>query len=146
MTSPEIQEPVRDRSAIIVGMQSVLKPGHFHFYTTKDQNVAAALAGTALGLYREAEGVSLILSEAEATANGFDLSQPMRCITLSVHSALDGVGLTAAVSAALAAVDCPCNMVAAFHHGHAFVPASRAKEALAVLTARTAAGEAEASQ
>jgi hypothetical protein len=46
----------------------------------------------------------------------------MACLTLRVHSALDGVGLTAAVASALAEIGIPCNMVAAFHHDHAFVP------------------------
>jgi hypothetical protein len=53
-----------------------------------------------------------------------------------VHSALDGTGLTAAVSAALAAAGIPCNMVAAFHHDHVFVPAAMAARALAVLQQR----------
>ena len=60
---------------------------------------------------------------------------PMRRITLSVHSALDGVGLTAAVAGALAEAGIACNMVAAFHHDHAFVPADDAEPALAVLRA-----------
>ena len=46
----------------------------------------------------------------------------MARITLTGHSALDGVGLTAAVASALADAEIPCNMVAAFHHDHAFVP------------------------
>ncbi|QOF70735.1 ACT domain-containing protein [Aminobacter sp. SR38] len=57
----------------------------------------------------------------------------MRRITLNVYSALDGVGLTAAVATALARHAIPCNMVAAYHHDHAFVPAARAEAALASL-------------
>ena len=59
----------------------------------------------------------------------------MRRIVLTVHSALDGVGLTAAVASALAAEQIPCNVVAAFHHDHVFVPADMAKRALAILEA-----------
>jgi hypothetical protein len=59
----------------------------------------------------------------------------MACLTLTVHSALDGVGLTAAVASALADEGIPCNMVAAFHHDHVFVPEERAEEALAILRA-----------
>ncbi len=54
-------------------------------------------------------------------------------ITLQVHSALEGVGLTAAVSGGLAAVGIACNVVAGFHHDHLFVPWERRDEALAVL-------------
>jgi hypothetical protein len=48
------------------------------------------------------------------------------------------VGLTAAVAGALADLGIPCNMVAAYHHDHAFVPeadADRAMEALRGLSA-----------
>jgi uncharacterized protein len=50
-----------------------------------------------------------------------------------VHSALDAVGLTAAVSRALAAAGLSCNVLAGLHHDHLLVPAGRADEALAVL-------------
>jgi hypothetical protein len=62
---------------------------------------------------------------------------------LTVHSALDGVGLTAAVASALADAGIPCNMVAAFHHDHAFVPLDDAPRALAILQ-DLAASEADA--
>ena len=64
---------------------------------------------------------------------GLPTDMAMARITLSVHSALDGVGLTAAVAAALAEAGIPCNMVAAFHHDHAFVPLADAPRALAIL-------------
>jgi hypothetical protein len=80
----------------------------------------------------------VILPLAEARALGLPTDLPMACITLTVQSALDGVGLTAAVSGALAEAGIPCNMVAAFHHDHVFVPEDRAGEALAILTALAA--------
>ena len=57
----------------------------------------------------------------------------MRCITLNVFSSLEGVGLTAAVSAALGDNGIACNMVAAFHHDHVFVPSKMGDQALEVL-------------
>jgi hypothetical protein len=50
-----------------------------------------------------------------------------------VHSALGGVGLTAAVAAALARQGIACNVVAGFHHDHLFVPWQRAEDALEAL-------------
>ena len=100
-----------------------------------DVRLAARAQFAALGLFREAEGVSLILPRASAEALGFPVALPMRRIVLTVHSALDGVGLTAAVAAALAAEEIPCNVVAAFHHDHVFVPAAMADRALTVLEA-----------
>ncbi len=79
--------------------------------------------------------MSLILEREEARRLGYEDDLPMRCLTLEVHSALDGVGLTAAVAAALADEGIACNIVAAFHHDHVFVPAARAAEALRCLRA-----------
>jgi hypothetical protein len=59
----------------------------------------------------------------------------MRMITLTVHSSLAAVGLTAAFSARLAREGIGANVVAAFHHDHIFVPAADAERALAALKA-----------
>ena len=52
---------------------------------------------------------------------------------LTVHSALDAVGLTAAISGRLARQGISANVVAAYFHDHVFVPAARAEEALEAL-------------
>ena len=57
----------------------------------------------------------------------------MRRITLRVFSALDGVGLTAAVANALATRGIACNVVTAYRHDHIFVPSDRAQEAIEAL-------------
>lgn len=116
---------------MIRGMAPVLDPSRWYFCTVADP--AQAAHTTPLATFREDEGLSLILSEAEARALGLATDLPMARITLTVHSALDGVGLTAAVASALANADIPCNMVAAFHHDHAFVPLDDAPRALAIL-------------
>lgn len=112
-----------------------LESGEFVFCTTSDATLAANAKSAALGLFHEAEGVSLILPAAAAAALGFPVALPMRRIVLTVHSALDGIGLTATVACALAAEGIPCNVVAAFHHDHVFVPADMAERALAILNA-----------
>jgi len=50
-----------------------------------------------------------------------------------VHSALDAVGLTAAVAGQLAAAGISCNVIAARYHDHLLVPHVRAHEALGLL-------------
>ena len=133
--------PVRDRGAMIRGMAPVLDPETWHFVTVTDVSV---IAGTSpLATFVEEEGLSLILSDADAEAAGLPMDMPMARITFTVHSALDGVGLTAAVATALADAGIPCNMVAAFHHDHAFVPLADAPRALAILTALAEAEGAE---
>ena len=93
---------MRDTAAMIAGMAPVADGVTWHFCTTADAELAARARPTALASFAEAEGMSLVLSEKEAVALGFDTDLPMARITLTVQSALDGVGLTAAVATALA--------------------------------------------
>ena len=59
-------------------------------------------------------------------------------ITLEVRSALDAVGLTAAVSRALADAAISANVVAGVHHDHVFVPHDETDAAVGVLSALAA--------
>ncbi len=52
---------------------------------------------------------------------------------MRVHSALDAIGMTAAISAALTEAAISCNVLAGYHHDHLLVPADRAADAIAVL-------------
>lgn len=132
-------DPVRSAKGMLAGMSPDLIDGDFIFCTTSDAGLAARAMPVAICSFREAEGTSLILPLADAQALCFDCTAPMRQITLSVYSALDGVGLTAAVASVLAEQGIPCNMVAAFHHDHVFVPSKMAEAALGHLRALQAA-------
>ncbi|MGR3323386.1 MAG: ACT domain-containing protein [Pseudooceanicola sp.] len=133
----DIVETVSGARAMIAGMEPELAPGVFHFCACPEAD-RDMLLPRALASFAEPEGLSLILSSGEARAAGLPLDLPMRRITLRVHSALDGVGLTAAVSGALAGAGIPCNMVAALRHDHVFVPEADAERALAILAALSA--------
>jgi hypothetical protein len=87
----------------------------------------------AVGVFREAEGVSVIVEET--AAQELRLAPLFRAawITLTVHSDMHAVGLTAAVSRVLAEAGISCNVVAAVHHDHLFVPAEQGAAALALL-------------
>lgn len=132
MSGPEI---IRDGRAMVAGMTPVLDGETYAFCSASDSALVAEALPLATGMFREAEGISLILTTGDAGRLGFAVDQPMARITLNVYSALDGVGLTAAVASALADAGIACNMVAAFHHDHAFVPLAHAEEALAILEA-----------
>lgn len=112
---------------MIRGMAPRMVPGHFAFRTASGPAEMKNWLAEARGVFIEDEGVSIILPA------GPDDPGAMRQITLDVHSALDGVGLTAAVATALSIKGIPCNMVAAHHHDHVFVPAAQADAALRVL-------------
>ena len=123
---------VRDPQAMIAQMSPLLDEVRWCFVTVSDPGQAIELMPRALATFREEEGLSLIVP-ADA-AHDAEFAAPLyRRIILQVHSALDGVGLTAAVSSALADAGIACNVVAAFHHDHIFVPDEDAGQALAIL-------------
>ena len=123
-------EVVRGAREMVAGMTPSLMRGQYVFCAAGDRDWAAL---DPLAMFREAEGVSLVLERSAAEAAGFPVAAPMAMITLDVYSALDGVGLTAAVATALAEAGIACNVVAALNHDHVFVPVERAKEAVSLL-------------
>lgn len=86
-----------------------------------------------LATFREREGLSIILNQSVADRYHLSYSFKAAWITLNIHSALEAVGLTAAVATSLADHDISCNVVAAYYHDHLFVPWSQAEEAMNVL-------------
>lgn len=86
----------------------------------------------------EDEGITVVVDETRlgaAVALRCTPEDPPRLsrITLRVHSSLLAVGLTAAVSDALASEGISCNVLAGFHHDHLLVPTDRGHDALEVL-------------
>ncbi len=120
---------------MISGMTPHLQSDVYVFVTKPYPCNTARYLEQALCIFEEDEGVSMIMSVANAESHGFATDHRMRCISLKVFSSLEGVGLTAAVSGALAAEAIACNVVAAFHHDHLFVPEGRAQDAMAILKA-----------
>ena len=81
----------------------------------------------------ENEGTTLVIPQAEADALGLGYDYVAGWITLEVYSALHAIGLTAAVSGALADAGISCNVLAGFHHDHLLVPEDDLDSALEVL-------------
>jgi hypothetical protein len=117
---------------LLAGMEPELHEGEFVFCTFPAWRIADLAGLDPIGTFREAEGLTLILPRETAERNGL-AGPPMRMITLTVHSSLEAVGLTAAFSTRLAREGIGANVVAAFHHDHIFVPAADAERALTAL-------------
>lgn len=83
--------------------------------------------------FREKEAITLILKKKIADQLKLEYSVVMSWITLSVHSSLEAVGLTAAFSKALSEKGISCNVVAAFYHDHIFVNKSDIDKAMGIL-------------
>jgi hypothetical protein len=86
-----------------------------------------------LASYREAEGLTLLITRRQADKHGIHYASIFKGITLTVHSGLDAVGLTAAVATTLAERGISANVIAAYYHDHIFVQHDRANDALDAL-------------
>lgn len=84
--------------------------------------------------FREDEGCTVILKKELADQLNLEYSVVMSWITLTVHSSLEAVGLTAAFSKALSENGISCNVVAAYFHDHIFVHKDYTEKAMEVLT------------
>lgn len=82
---------------------------------------------------REDEGLTLVVTRAEADRLGLRYGYVAARITLRVNSALADVGLTALVSRVLAEAGISCNVIAALAHDHLFVEWDQGARALALL-------------
>lgn len=86
-----------------------------------------------IAIFVESEGLTLILEKSTAEKADLKFEGSFRQITLTVHSSLEAVGLTAAVSTKLASKGISANVIAAYYHDHIFVQSSKADAALSAL-------------
>ena len=86
-----------------------------------------------ISMFKEGEGITIILSKKMADQLNLTYSFVSAWITLSVHSSLESIGLTAVFSNALTAAGISCNVVAAYFHDHIFVDIKDAQKTMEVL-------------
>jgi uncharacterized protein len=84
-------------------------------------------------IFRESEGTTIIIKKELADKLNLHYEFVSAWITLTVHSSLSAVGLTAVFSKALAEKEISCNVVAAFYHDHIFVDKNDVEEAMITL-------------
>ncbi len=112
-------------------MKPKLNVGEYVFCTAKDL-VSLDFKDTLL-TFKEDESITVIVKKEVADRLKFDYSFVASWVTLTVHSSLQAVGLTAAFSKALADGGISCNVVAAFYHDHIFVDRKDAEKAMIIL-------------
>ncbi len=109
------------------------RPGVFAYIAVEVPT--PGLMAAAHAVVKEGRLTSIVLPIEAAERAGQATTVQFAWLTLTVQSSLDAVGLTAAVSTQLAAIDIPCNVLAGYHHDHLLVPVDRADDAIAALTA-----------
>ena len=123
-----------DLDKLLAQLQPVLLEGDYVFCSIPGIRYGARQELNPLAVYQEPEGLSLLLHKETADRAGLAYNLVFKGITLSVHSSLDAVGLTAAVTNKLANFGISANVIAAHYHDHVFVPADKADVAFAILT------------
>ena len=120
----------KDLRTLLAAMHPVRRDGEYVYVLWPH---GMELAGGIAAAVREAEGLTVVMPRAEADGLGLSYDFVGAWVTLQVHSSLEAVGLTAAVSAALTAAGISCNVLAGLHHDHLLVPVAGAERALEVL-------------
>ena len=119
---------------LLRNMEPELHDGVFVFGSIPaDKEIPAALRPVCL--FREREGITLVVRREEAEGAGLSYQFASRLITLTVHSSLEAVGFLAEITGRLAEAGISVNAVSAYYHDHLFVPDHRADEALQLLQA-----------
>lgn len=124
---------ITDLKKLLTHMQPVLNEGRYAFVVlAEDVAIDPALL---VATIREPEGLSAIVPEQLALELELPIVFTAAWISLTVHSDLAAVGLTAAFANALADRGISCNVVAGVHHDHLFVPVDDARDAMDALRA-----------
>lgn len=86
-----------------------------------------------LFVFREEEGVTIIIEKWQADSESLDYDDVWSWIALTVHSSLSAVGFLAAITAKLSENAISVNVASAYFHDHLFVPQEKASLAMQVL-------------
>ena len=114
-----------DLNRMLRTLEPILDPRRFSFTTDPNMTMAEAAHLSPIGMFQEAEGLTVIVEGGDGPH--------FSMISLSVHSSLEAVGLTAALSRALGDAGISANVVAAYFHDHVFVQESEGERAVSVL-------------
>jgi uncharacterized protein len=116
---------------LLKSMSPKLNDGDYVFCTV--DNLDDININDVLFIFREDEGITIIVKKEIADKHGLDYTIVAAWITLTVHSSLAAVGLTSAFSKALSDHNISCNVVAAYYHDHIFVDRKDVARAMEVL-------------
>ncbi|WP_139958843.1 ACT domain-containing protein [Flavicella sediminum] len=112
-----------------------MKPKHNagEFVFCKTENLEQLNLSQIIMTFKEEESMTLITEKKVADKLNLDYSFVTSWITLTVHSSLEAVGLTAAFSKALSENGISCNVVAAYYHDHIFVAKKDTQKTMEIL-------------
>ena len=121
----------KDLDKLLRTMKPLHTIGDYVFCTVND--VTKMELDDIVLLFKEQEATTVIVKKELADRLGLEYSFVSSWITLTVHSSLEAVGLTAAFSKALSDEGISCNVVAAFYHDHIFVDKKDTDKSMEIL-------------
>lgn len=122
-----------DLAILLSSMEPKLAEQAYAFVSIKDAKYGDHTDLSPIAAFQEEEGLTLVIPEESANQANLHYSSLFQCISLTIHSSLDAVGLTAAFAEKLASKGISANVIAGFYHDHIFVPKPQAQLALAAL-------------
>jgi len=123
-----------DSKVLLKEMKPILDGTDYVFCTKKCFKIDKEIISLRpIATFLEEEGMTVVLSKKNADIHQLSYDTVLNKITLEVHSSLEAVGLTAAISTALASESISANVIAGFYHDHIFVPKDKANLALKTL-------------
>ena len=123
----------QDLKKLVASMSPVLMSGEYVFCTFKDAQYGDYQELEPVVTVQESEGLTLVVPKNRADDHNLSYESVFKGITLSVHSSLDAVGLTAAFSSKLGDHGISANVIAGYFHDHIFVQAELADKAIEAL-------------
>jgi len=128
-----MSKAISNLAVLLKSMEPTLHAGVYAYCVVPHGSVISAF--TPVATVSESEGLTLILPMEQAIQAGLTMIFRASWITLTVHSDLQAIGLTAAFANALGKAGISCNVVAGAFHDHIFVPVEQGQQALAALKA-----------
>lgn len=126
-----------DLPILLKTLRPILNEGIYSFHSFESSNLIKIPLEDILMFFRENEGMTVIVSQQTALKYNLNHENLFSWITLSVHSSLSAVGLTAAFSTALAKVNISCNVISGYYHDHIFVAEKDTESAMRELISFT---------
>ena len=121
----------KNLEVLLKSMKPKLNSGEYVFCTEK--GIEKLNLDDSIMVFKEEESTTIVTKKEYADKLNLKYSFVSSWITLTVHSALDAVGLTAAFSKALTESNISCNVIAGYYQDHIFVDCKDVEKAMDVL-------------
>lgn len=104
-----------------------------YVYCTIDDKILSVLLDSILLMFREEEGITVVLKKEKADTLSLQYEGVWELVTLTVHSSLSAVGFIAAVINNLANHGISTNVISAYFHDHLLVPYGKGNKVVSLL-------------